>query len=191
MTAVMSRGSRADDAPDMTPRRNPGHAAGPFAGLRAEHTRALDALRKLECTLGDTSHRGRDERPVHAVVGYLVGPLRVHLAVEERVVFPALIKNLPELALTLESLRKEHAVIRDISESLGELLARPGTPRRDEQLLVQGRDLADLIRLHLRKEERAALDWSERVLPSTVQLEFGRRIARALAPVPPDDVRRP
>jgi hypothetical protein len=174
MTAVMSRGSRADDAPDMTPRRNPGHAAGPFAGLRAEHTRALDALRKLECTLGDTSHRGRD-----------------HLAVEERVVFPALIKNLPELALTLESLRKEHAVIRDISESLGELLARPGTPRRDEQLLVQGRDLADLIRLHLRKEERAALDWSERVLPSTVQLEFGRRIARALAPVPPDDVRRP
>ena len=175
----------------MTPRHAVSRATGLFAGLRAEHARALDALRKFERALGDASHGECDERRFHAMVGYLVGPFSVHLGLEERVVFPALIENLPELALTLEGLRGEHAAIRDISESLGELLARPGTPRRDEQLIVRGRDLTDLMRLHLRKEEHTALDWSERVLPGVVRLELGRRIARAPAAASPHDGQRP
>lgn len=178
----MSPGSGADDAAGMTPHRSVGRSRGPFVRLRAEHTRALAVLQKFERTLGDASH---GERPFHVMADCLAGPFGTHLAVEERVVFPALIENLPELALTLEPLRADHAAIRDMSESLGELLSRPGAPRRDEQPLVLGRDLTDLLRLHIRKEERAVLDWSERVLPATVQLELGHRTARALAPASP------
>ena len=48
-------------------------------------------------------------------------------------------------------------------------------------MLVLGRDLVDLMRLHIAKEERSALDWSERVLSVLVQDDAERGIARVLA----------
>jgi hemerythrin-like domain-containing protein len=200
MTAVMSPGFGADEALDMTPLRSAGRTEGPFARLRAEHRRALDLLRKFERAIGDASQRQpevpderpesgerstRDERPFQVMADYLAGPFSAHLAVEERVMFPALRAALPELAPVLGPLREDHAAIREMSESMGELLARPATPRRDEQLLVLGRDLTDLIRLHVRKEERTVMDWSERVVTATVLLELGQRIADGLAPSDP------
>jgi hemerythrin-like domain-containing protein len=179
MTAVMSRGPGADETPDMTQRPILRPTRSPFSRLHAEHRRALDLLRKFESALGDDAP---DERSFPAIASYLAGPFRTHLEVEERVVFPVLGENLPELALALEPLREDHASIRDMSESLRVLLSRPGAPRRAEQLLVLGRDLTDLIRLHVRKEERTVLDWSERVLPATVLIELAHRIAHALAP---------
>jgi hemerythrin-like domain-containing protein len=208
MTAVMSPVSGADEAVDMTTRPSPTQAAGPFARLRAEHRRALDALRTFERAMGDAS-RGRpaartardtsgepgassacDESPFEALAAYLAGPFSAHLAVEECVLFPALMEHLPELELALEPLLEDHVTIREMSASLAELLARPGTPRRDEQLRVLGRDLTDLVRLHVRKEGRTVMDWCERVLPAAVRLGLGRRIARAVAAPPRPERRR-
>ena len=170
-----------DDARSMKPRTTASRTTGTFARLRAEHGRALDRLKKFERALRTASQRGRDRRPFQVVCRYLAGGFSAHLAVEEAVVYPALIQNLPELALTFEPLREEHAEIRDMIRSLAGLLTRPSTPHRDEQLVVMGRDLTDLLRLHMHKEERSVLDWSERVLPAPVQAELKRRIARALS----------
>jgi hypothetical protein len=49
---------------------------------------------------------------------------------------------------------------------------------------VLGRDLTDLVRLHVRKEERTVMDWCERVLPPAVLLELGQRLASAAAALP-------
>jgi hemerythrin-like domain-containing protein len=145
----------------------------------------------LERALDGPGHDEHDERTFQAVADYLAGPFASHLAVEEGVVFPTLIEHLPELALTLEPLPEEHALIREMSEGLGERLVRPGAPHRDEQLVVLGRDLADLVRLHIRKEERTVLDWSERVLPESVQFELGHRIAGAPAAARTRNPKRP
>jgi hypothetical protein len=202
MTAVMSPGAGADEALDMTPRPGTGRITGPFARLRAEHRRALVALRKFERALGDASPArpaarseraasgkldaasGCDEPAFQTVAAYLAGPFSAHLAVEETVVFPELEEHLPELDVALEPLLEDHVAIRDMRASLAELLARPGAPRRDEQLRVLGRDLTDLVRLHVRKEERTVMDWCERVLPAAVLVELGQRIARADAAAP-------
>jgi hypothetical protein len=202
MTAVMSPGAGADEAVDMTPRRSTGRSTGPFARLRAEHRRALVALRKFERALGDASPgrpaesserdapsdhdatNGSDEPAFQTLAAYFAGPFSAHLAVEEREVFPALEEHLPELDVALEPLLEDHVAIRDMRASLAELLARPGAPRRAEQLRVLGRDLTDLVRLHVRKEERTVMDWCERVLPPAVLLELGQRLASAAAALP-------
>jgi hypothetical protein len=46
---------------------------------------------------------------------------------------------------------------------------QPSGPPRDEQLSVRVRDLADLLRIHVRKEEALVLQLAERVL-TTEQL---------------------
>lgn len=123
-----------------------------------------------------------DERPFRVLTRYLSGAFTLQLAAEDGVLYPALMRELPELALTLEPLRADHAELRDMTHSLVALLALPRDERRDEQLGVLGRDVVDLLRLHLEKEERLVLDWSERVLAAPLQRELQRRMGRIMAP---------
>ncbi len=116
---------------------------------------------------------------------YLTGAFAAHVAAEDDVLYPALASQLPELALTLEPLRADHAELKDMSRNLLELLALPRSALRHEQLMVLGRDLSDLLRLHIRKEERSVLDWSERALPVADKLALRLRIAQSLSPSGP------
>lgn len=167
----------------MTGRASSSHRDAPFARLRIEHRRALDRLRAFEVSLRPPALRVRDERPFRALARYLEGPLAVHLAAEDGVLYPALGRVLPELALALEPLREDHAELNHMTRNLSSLLQEPQGAQRDEQLGVLGRDLVDLLRLHIRKEERSIFDWSERALPTADRREIQRRLARILAPL--------
>lgn len=121
-----------------------------------------------------------DERPFRSLSRWLAGGFAVHVSAEEGVLYPALMRELPELALTLEPLRADHAELLHMAHSMTLLLVADRTPARDEQLVVLGRDLVDLLRLHLRREERSVLDWCERVLPADSLRELRRRLSRVL-----------
>ena len=180
-----------DDAADMRKRSTTRRPAGAFARLRTQHRQALARLDSFEPALRHARRHVLDERPFRAVARYLTGPFAVHLAAEDGVLYPALTRQLPELALTLEPLRAEHAELHDMTRGLVEFLARPRTAARDEQLVVLGRDLTDLLRLHMRKEERSVLDWSEQALPAVVKGELRLRIAGILSPPRPRKGVRP
>jgi len=47
----------------------------------------------------------------------------------------------------------EHRDLESMLAGFTQTLALPPGPSRDEQLAVQARDLAELLRLHIRKEE--------------------------------------
>ena len=165
----------------MTTRSRARQFTGTFARLRAEHARAQVLLAAFERALSEAPGPTRDERPLLAMARYLAGPFAKHLATEEGVFYPALVQHLPELAQLLKPLLEDHAELRGMTRSLELFVGQPPGVKREEQMLVLGRDLVDLMRLHIAKEERSALDWSERVLSVLVQDDPERGIARALA----------
>ena len=75
--------------------------------------------------------------------------------------------------------------------SLAETLRRPPTTSRDDQVVVQVRDFAELLRLHIRKEESLVFDLSERVLDARELRGLARRLAPFVpANAPPSRPRR-
>jgi hemerythrin-like domain-containing protein len=88
---------------------------------------------------------------------------------EDEVLFPALVAALPAARDSVRPLVAEHRELRAMLAALLELVARPGSPARDEQIAVQVRDLADLLRIHIRKEEAVVLSIAERVLTPAEQ----------------------
>ncbi len=140
----------------------------------------LARLATLDRSLRGGRRQPCDERPLRSLSRHLAGAFAVHLHAEEGVLYPALMRELPELALTLEPLRADHAELRHMAHSMTTLLAAARTPARDEQLSVLGRDVIDLMRLHIRHEERSVLDWCERVLPADVLRELRRRLSGVL-----------
>ena len=171
MTAVIVGVGARVDAVDMSTPHTPRRVPAPFARLRAEHARVLDRLDASERTLTDPS--ALDESTFLAMARDLKEALDLCFAVEGAVLFPALIQQLPELALALEALLDDHVEFRDMTRSFAVLLEQANAPNRAEQLVVLGRDLTDLLRLHIHKQERLILNWSERVLPAPVLAEVG------------------
>jgi hemerythrin-like domain-containing protein len=155
-------------------------SAGPFARLRTQHRALLARLRVFEHALRRLRRGVRDERAFRTLSRWLSGPFAVHVAAEDGVLYPAVARELPELALVLEPLRADHLELAHMTHSLQRLIAEPDAAGRDEQLAVLGRDLVDLLRLHVRSEERSVLDWSERVLPADTLRELRARMARIM-----------
>lgn len=191
MTGVIWPGPGPDDALDMATPRTTDRARGPFRRLRAQHARALEHLGVFERAFLAPSLREREARALGATADFLSDAFDAHLAVEDGVLFPALLEQLPELAGTLEALREEHAEIRATTRGLVTLLGYASTPERDEQLAVLGRDLTDLLRLHIGKEERLVLDWSGRVLPAPIRRDLEQQVARVLDTAVPRNRMRP
>jgi hemerythrin-like domain-containing protein len=108
----------------------------------------------------DASRRGE----LQDVVALLERQFATHMAAEDEVLFPALSEALPQTKPTIEPLRAEHADLRSMLSRLDATLREPGSPARDEQIAVQVRDLVDLLRIHIRKEEAIVLSVAERVL---------------------------
>ena len=131
--------------------------------------------------------RGNHEERLRALLAHLEQQFATHMAAEEAVLYPVLQQAVPEAASLLRPMHQEHAELRAMLTSLAGTLQLPATRSRDEQVLVQVRDFAELLRLHIRKEESLVFDLSERVL----DVRELRGLARRLVPFVPANAPRP
>jgi len=138
-----------------------------FGRLRREHRMVLAEIAALERAAAPGRRRGHAdrEREMRRVVRLLERQFATHMSAEDRVMFPALLKALPEARASVAPLQAEHAELRSILASLRHHLAGAADDGRDEQVAVLVRDLVDLLRIHIRKEEAVIFSVAERVLP--------------------------
>ncbi len=121
--------------------------------------------------------------PLRALIAHLEQQFATHMAAEEAVLFPVLEQAFPETGTSLRPLHHEHAELRTMLAALAGTLQLPATRTRDEQVLVQVRDFAELLRLHIRKEESFVFDLSERVLKARELRGLARRLVPFI-PIP-------
>jgi hemerythrin-like domain-containing protein len=165
--------------------------AGWLDRMRADHQRVLERLESLAPAAGAGS-RLADLAPVRELVAFLARQFDSHMAAEDQVLFPILAEALPATTDSLRPLRQEHQELRTMLEALTTLLDAPAGRARDEQLGVQLADLADLLRIHVRKEERLVFQVAEHVLrPGELDRLVSQRTAatparRPSAPSPPE-----
>jgi hemerythrin-like domain-containing protein len=163
-----------------------------FRQFRDDHRRVLGELDRLEGAVLQGAHRGRlGPRALAAAEGaaaFLLQQFATHMAVEEDVLYPALAEAFPEARPSLRPLQVEHAELRSMLTRLAGLLREPQEAARDEQITVQVRDLIDLLRLHVHKEDAAVFTVAARVLTPR---EIGRLAARVAAHRESHSRRRP
>src|SRR5690349_17968476 len=151
-----------------------------FDQLRNDHRWVIADISAVERALERSSEgrrgvaRGRSARPRPLRPSATWEPLRrlatllerqfeTHMAAEDKVLFPSLERALPETSGALRELEDEHRELRGMLASIATLLRRRASRSRDEQLVVQGRDLVDLLRIHIRKEEVVVFRVAERL----------------------------
>jgi len=91
------------------------------------------------------------EGSLPALVVLLKAQFDSHMAAEDEVLYPALLGAIPAASGSIEPLFAEHAELRHMLARLAATLDEPATAERSEQIRVQVHDLADLLRLHIRK----------------------------------------
>lgn len=145
-----------------TPTTQP--AINPFARFRREHRSVLGRLDRLESAVLTRRPTRASEALLREAVAHFEDQFGTHMAAEDAVLFPAVGANLPEARETLAPLANEHVALRSMLATLQQTLERPHGRARDEQLVVQTRDLVDLLRIHIEKEEAVVFALAERVL---------------------------
>lgn len=142
--------------------------AGGFERLRSDHRRVLDETAAIEAWVTGLGLPGRltpaAEAGLRTLLELLQRQFATHMRAEDECVFPALMAALPEARDSVRPLQAEHRELRSMLDALFERLAGAPGPERDEQVAVQVHDLADLLRIHIRKEEAVVLGVAERVL---------------------------
>jgi hemerythrin-like domain-containing protein len=154
-----------------------------FKQLRADHRHVLDELPELERAAGIGARRKSAPRAstLRRILQTLARQFDTHLAAEEEVLFPLLAQALPETLGRLEPLSLEHQELRGLLGSLSRLMKVPANAEREEQIAVQARDLVDLLRIHVRKEEALVFRLAERVLGPEQLNEVATRLANGPA----------
>jgi hemerythrin-like domain-containing protein len=141
-----------------------------FQRLRDDHARVLADLDDLERAVrarlagGRTEGAGDPLERARALVAMLERQFATHMAAEDDVMFPAIARQLEHGPALVAPLHEEHDELKLMLEALAATLARPDGAARDEQILVQVRDLSDLLRIHIRKEETLVFGVAERLL---------------------------
>jgi len=165
--------------------------------LREDHARVLAELDRVDALLRDAA-AGReaaaagDPRPAaivatRALAARLETQFATHLAAEDGVLYPALARELEHGARLVAPLHAEHAELRAMLAALLVTLGRAPDAARDEQVFVQVRDLVDLLRIHIRKEEALVFSVAERVLePHDLAALRARRSPDPGPPAPGD-----
>jgi len=139
-----------------------------FEQMRLDHHRVLERAAAVETAVlgGGVRPMGpATERELREALAVFESHFRGHVTAEDEVLFPALVRTLPETRRSVEPLESEHADLRDMLARLAATLAEPARPDRDEQIGVQLRDFIDLLRIHIRKEEALVMRVAEQVLP--------------------------
>lgn len=161
MTPVIRTTVAGPDAARMDDLR--GARPDPFLAFRHDHAAVLARLERLEREAGGPGATPA-EAPLRELVAHLERQFATHMAAEDHVLYPALRSAFPEARGTLDPLLADHAELRQLRAALARLLDGAPAPARDEQVAVLARDLADLLRLHIRREESVVLDVAARVL---------------------------
>jgi hemerythrin-like domain-containing protein len=151
--------------------------SGIFQALRADHRRVMENLDAIEARIADgRAHASGDpetRRPtlsndvlerIREFTAHLARQFDTHLAAEDEVLYPALEQRLENGAALIAPLHVEHVELRAMLETLAATLAAPANDARDEQIAVQVRDLVDLLRIHIRKEETLVFGVAERII---------------------------
>ena len=138
-----------------------------FERMREDHRRVLDEVAAMEAAMtGGTD----PTQAVSRLVALLARQFGSHMAAEDEVLYPALMNALPETRASIEPLRADHGALRMMLADLEEAMRQEPGEMRDEQIVVQVRDLVDLLRIHIRKEEALVIGVAERVLqPAEVE----------------------
>jgi len=160
--------------------------AGWLERMRRDHQQVLERLALVAPDAGETAHPPRpDLSAVRVFVEFLARQFDHHMATEDQILFPIVADALPATAESLQPLRLEHQELRTMLGALAALLATPAGSARDEQIGIQVADLAELLRIHMRKEERLVFPVAERVLrPGELERLATDRTARTREPSP-------
>lgn len=133
--------------------------------LRGDHERVLRDIAELERAL---VRNVRTPRGLTAEIGRVLAMLEIqfqtHMAAEDQVLYPAIARTIPASSGSLEPLHDEHDELRQMLARLQATLREKKTADRDEQITVQVHDMADLLRLHIRKEEALVFHVAARLL---------------------------
>jgi len=168
-----------------------------FRELRRDHGRVLEEIGALEASLAKPG-RGRSaaagaESSLPALVTLLQAQFDSHMAAEDEVLYPALLGAIPAASGSIEPLFAEHAELRQMLARLAATLDEPPTAERSEQIRVQVHDLADLLRLHIRKEESLVFRLAPQLLAPREIAAVSARLSqrRETTPVTRPRARRP
>lgn len=133
--------------------------------LRLDHERVLRDIAALERALARDARRARRST---AAIGRVLAMLEVqfgtHMAAEDQVLYPAIARTIPASAASLDPLHDEHAELLQMLARLQATIREDPSADRDEQIAIQVHDLADLLRLHIRKEEALVFHVAARIL---------------------------
>jgi hemerythrin-like domain-containing protein len=184
MTAIIPSVPAAPE--DVRMQTDPGfpNEHDPFGQFRADHVRVLAEIDRLERqALAGAAEP--DEMVLREAAGLLTIQFATHMTAEEEVLYPAIRAAFPAGRATLDALNADHAELRMMLATITRWLDAPASASRGEQLQVVLRDLIDLLRLHIHREETAVFDVASRVLSRSETEELARRIA------PPVDLNPP
>jgi hemerythrin-like domain-containing protein len=157
----------------------------PLETMRQDHQRVLGEIGALERALG--SPRGPAEGDPADLLALLDRQFGTHMRAEDELIFPALRLALPESVPTLAGLSADHRELHEMLAALRRLVEAPASPARDEQIVVQVRDLADLLRIHIRKEESLVFGIAEHVLPEAELHRLAARLESTDVPSPAEE----
>ena len=159
----------------------------PFGRFRRDHARVLAQADQLERQVLAAA-----VTPDEALLGEAVELLRrqfaTHMTAEEAVLYPAIQLAFPSGRSTLEALREDHVELRLMLATISRWLEAARSPERDEQVQVVLRDLIDLLRLHIHREESAVFVVASRVLSDDEAGELARQISALVDLNPPPGI---
>lgn len=133
--------------------------------VRVDHRRMLAALAALEKSAGEGAGAKPPLEQLRGLLDVCDREVARHANLEDDLLFPALESTLLEARVAIEALRREREDVRFILGSLQRLLGEPPGTWRDEQLGVEVHDLAELVGIHVRKEESLVSGVLEHVSP--------------------------
>ena len=166
----------------------PGKTSGLFERLRQDHARVLGEIGALEANLlrhGRGGHLPAEvETALPKMLALLESEFSSHMAAEDEVLYPALIAAIPAASRSIEPLFSEHAELRQMLARLVATLDEPAGPDRSEQIRVQVHDIADLLRVHLRKEESLVFQLAPQILAPDEIAAVSARLASLEQTVP-------
>ncbi len=141
--------------------------------LRSRHARLATNMDALGATC--VGARGGASRDAACLMDSAVARLREIVAAidadftecirsEDGDIFPRLVATVPAALNSISPLLDEHTELREMVARLSATLGEQHSEERDEQIVVQVRDLVDLFRIHMRKEESVVSRLREYIL---------------------------
>lgn len=139
-----------------------------FELIRQEHQRVLEAVRRLESACVADLAVDALQAAVGEFLDFFEAEIEPHMQREEARVYPLLEHYLPEGVGSADTMLREHETVRSLAALLsqvrGHLAARDARAASEASILT--RDMATLLRDHIRKEDGVINPLIEQILRS-------------------------